>query len=69
MNWIFKNAYCLLKNEILPFAATWVDLENIMFNKISQRKTNMVWYYMRNLKSIQMNVYTKQKQTHIQKTN
>ena len=23
-------------NEILPFAATWMDLENIMFSEISQ---------------------------------
>ena len=30
------------KNEILPFAATWMDLENIMLSKISQTKTNTV---------------------------
>ena len=24
------------KNEILPFAAMWMDLENIMLNEISQ---------------------------------
>ena len=27
---------------ILPFAATWVDLENIMLSEIRQRKTNTV---------------------------
>ena len=26
------------KNEILPFATTWVDLEGIMLSKISQSK-------------------------------
>ena len=29
-------------NEILPFATTWVDLESIKLNKISEKKTNTV---------------------------
>ena len=28
------------KNEILPFAMTWTELDNIMLSEISQRKTN-----------------------------
>ena len=32
------------KNEILPFAATWMDLEGITLSEISQRKTNITWY-------------------------
>ena len=28
------------KNEILPFPATWLDLEGIMLREISQRKSN-----------------------------
>lgn len=28
------------KEDILPFVTTWVDLEHIMINKISQRKTS-----------------------------
>ena len=31
------------KNEILPFAATWVDLQGIMLSEISQRNTNNVY--------------------------
>ena len=30
------------QNEILLFAATWVDMEGIMLSEISQRKTNTV---------------------------
>ena len=29
-------------NEMLPFATTWMDLEDIMLNEINQRKTNTV---------------------------
>lgn len=30
------------ENEILPFGATWMDPENIIFNEVSQRKTNIL---------------------------
>ena len=30
------------KDEILPFAATWMELEGIMLSEIRQRKTNIV---------------------------
>ena len=30
------------KNGILPFVTTWMDLEGIMLNEISQKKTNTV---------------------------
>ena len=35
------------ENEILPFAAKWLDLEGIMLSEISQtEKTNTVWYHL-----------------------
>ena len=30
------------KNEIMPFAATWMDLEMIILSKVSQGKTNIM---------------------------
>ena len=30
------------KNKILPFAATWMDLEDMMLSEISWRKTNTI---------------------------
>ena len=40
------------KNEILPFATTQVDLEDIMLSEVSQRKTKTIRYHlMWNLKN------------------
>ena len=48
--WIMKmwhiyttEYYSAIKNnEILPFATMWMELEGIMLNEISQRKTNII---------------------------
>ena len=38
------------KNEIMPFAATWTDLEMITLSEIRQRKTNIMLYiYIQNI--------------------
>ena len=33
------------RKEILPFAATWMELEGIMLSEISQTETNTAWYH------------------------
>ena len=30
------------KNEIIPFAATWMDLDIIILSKVNQTKTNTI---------------------------
>ena len=47
------------KNEIMPFAATWMDLEIAILSEVRQKKTNII--YMWNVKKMeQMNLFTKQ---------
>ena len=67
MWYIYMMEYysAIKKNEILPFAATWMDLEIIILSEVSQTKTNIIWYhlYVESKKIIQRNSFTKQKQT------
>ena len=59
------------KNEILPFAATQMDLEIIILSEVSQKEKDE--YHMISLiygvqNMTRMNLSTKQKQTHRQRT-
>ena len=39
---IYNKYYSAIKkNEIMPFAATWMDLQIIILSEVSQTKTNI----------------------------
>ena len=41
---IVECSSAIKKNEIMPFAATWMDLESVILSEVSQ--TEKVKYYM-----------------------
>ena len=43
--WYMYTMECysaIKKNKIMPFAATWMDLEIIIFSEVSQREINII---------------------------
>ena len=45
--YIMEYYSAMKKNEIMPFAATWMDLEVIIQSGESQKeKTNTIWYHL-----------------------
>ena len=65
--------YCsaIKKNELMPYAATWMDLEIIILSEVGQIDKNKYIDKYHNmslicgvLKIIQTNLFSKQKQTH-----
>ena len=39
---IYNGILLSHKKEILPFAATWMDLDIIIISEVRQRKTNII---------------------------
>ena len=60
------------KNEILPFAATWMDLENIILTKVSQTG-RQIFYAITSMQNVKNNtnqyIYKKLTDSQTQKTN
>ena len=50
--YIYTMGYysAIKKNEMLPFATTWMELEGIMLNEISQRQKSYDFTHMRTLR-------------------
>ena len=39
---IYMEYYSAIKNKIMPFVVTWMDLEIVILSEVSQRKTNIM---------------------------
>ena len=49
------------KNTIIPFAATWMDLETVILNQMEKDKYHMISLYVDSKKMVKMNLFTKLK--------
>ena len=59
--------WAIEKNEIMPFAATWMDLEIIILSELGQTKTNILWYqlYVESKKMMQIKLPNRKRLTDI----
>ena len=60
---IYTMEYYLVikKNEIMPFAATWMDLEIVILSEVERQISYDITYVWNLKKMVQMNLFTKQK--------
>ena len=59
MWYIYKMEYysAIKKNEIMPFAATWMDLKMKILSEVSQRQISCDITYMESKTMIPMNLF------------
>ena len=64
---IHTMEYCstITKNEVLPFAETWMDLETVILSVVRHRKTNIISPVCKSIRMVEMNFFTKQKESQI----
>ena len=48
MWYVYTTEYhsAIKKNELMLFAATWMDLEIIILSEVRNTKTNTIWYHL-----------------------
>ena len=62
---IYSGILLSHKNEIMPFAAIWMDLELIILSAVRKREKQISYHsYVESKKMIQLNLFIKQTQTH-----
>ena len=65
MRYIYTMEYYspIKKNDMMPFAATWMDLEITTVNEVSQTRerqiSDIIHMWNLSLKNIHMNLFTK----------
>ena len=63
---IYNVILVIKKNKIMLFASTWIELEIIILSEVKDKYITYMWSL---IKMIRMNLFAKQKQTHISITN